>query len=147
MAKGRTIGAFIAAVLVTLVVASAVHTSVVISGLTALGVEVPAALRLRTMWGDLVGLAPAFGAVIAVALLLGFLIAAVARRFVGLPRPIAFALAGGAALGTALALMTLAYNGITPLASTRGWGGFLLMCAAGALGGWVFASVSRARAA
>jgi hypothetical protein len=143
MDKGRAIGAFIAAVLVTLVAASAVHTNVVIAGLTALGVEVPVGLRLQTMWGDLLGLAPAFGAVIALALLFGFLIAAVARRWIKLPRSIAFALAGGAALGTALALMALAYNGITPLASVRGWGGFLLMCAAGALGGLVFAAISR----
>lgn len=146
MDKTRIVGGFIAAVLVTVAVASFVHTHFTIQALRAVGAEVPPSVAMETVGGDIVGLAPSFGVVIAIALLLGFIIAGIARRFVRLPRPIAFALAGGAALATALWLMRLSYE-ITPIASARTWAGFLTLAAAGALGGLVFASVSRRRAA
>lgn len=146
MDKARMISGFIAAVLVTVTVATFAHTHFTIQALRAVGAEVPPSVAMDTVRGDFVGLAPSFGVVIAIALLLGFIIAGVARRFVRLPRPIAFALAGGAALATALWLMRLSYE-ITPIASARTWAGFLTLAAAGALGGLVFASVSRRRAA
>ena len=146
MDKGRLVGGFVAAVLVTVAVASFAHTHFTLQALRAVGAEVPPAVAMETVGGDFIGLAPSFGVVIAVALLLGFVIAGVARRFVRLPRPIAFALAGGAALATALWLMHLSYE-ITPIASARTWTGFLTLAAAGALGGLVFASVSRRRTA
>ena len=146
MDKARLVGGFIAAMLVTVTVASFAHTHFTIQALRAVGAEVPPSVALETVSGDFIGLAPSFGVVIAIALLLGFIIAGIARRFVRLPRPIAFALAGGAALATALWLMRLSYE-ITPIASARTWTGFLTLAAAGALGGLVFASVSRRRAA
>ena len=146
MNKGRTIGGFLAAVLMTLAIASFARTHFIIQGLRAVGAEVSPSAAMATVRGDFVGLAPALGAVIMVALLLGFLVAGLARRWVTLPRPVAFALAGGAALGAALGLMRLAYE-MTPLASARSWEGFLALCAAGALGGLVFAYASRPRIA
>lgn len=145
MGKARTIGGYLAAVLVAVVAASIVHTLFVAQGLRDVGIDIPPPVALRTAGGDLVGLAPTLGPVVAIALLLGFLIAAVARRFVKLARPLAFALAGAAAMATALWLMKLAYNGITPLASARTGAGFLALCAAGALGGLIFTGVSRDR--
>jgi hypothetical protein len=142
MNTGRILGGFIAAVVVTVAAASFAHTHFIIQGLRAVGTEVPPSVAMETVRGDFVGLAPSFGVVIAIALLLGFIIAGVARRFIKLPRPVAFALAGGAALATALWLMHLSYE-ITPIASARTWPGFLTLAAAGALGGLVFASVSR----
>lgn len=146
MDKGRLVGGFIAAVLVTVVVACFAHTHFILQGLRAVGADIPSGVALRTAGTDLLGLAPAFGLVIAMALLVGFLVAGFLRRFIKLSRPIAFALAGGAALATALWLMKLSYA-ITPIASARTWAGFLALSAAGALGGLVFASVSRSRAA
>ena len=105
MDKGRLVGGFIAAVLVTVTVASFAHTHFTIQALRAVGAEVPPSVAMETVGGDIVGLAPSFGAVIAIALLLGFVIAGLVRRFVRLPRPIAFALAGGAALATALSVI------------------------------------------
>lgn len=146
MDKARAVGGFIAAVLVTLAAASFAHTHYTIQGLIAVGAEVPPGVAMDTVRGDFVGLAPSFGVVIAIALLLGFVVAGLARRFVKLPRAVAFALAGAAALATALWLMRLSYE-ITPISSARSWTGFLTLCAAGALGGLVFASVSRMRKA
>lgn len=146
MDKARMVGGFIAAVLVTLAVASFAHTHFTIEALRAVGAEVPPSIAMATVRGDFIGLAPALGAVIAIALLLGFIVAGIARRFISLPRPLAFALAGAAAFATALWLMRLSYE-ITPIASARTWAGFLTLAAAGALGGLVFASVSRRRTA
>lgn len=134
----RLFGAFVAATLITLILASFVHTHFVIAGLRDLGVAVPLPLALETAGRDLLGLAPGLGPVIAVALLLGFLVAALALRFVTLPRAVAFALAGGVAMGTALLLMKLPLE-VTLLASARSWAGFLSLCASAALGGFVFA--------
>lgn len=146
MSKGRIIGGFIAAVLVTLIVASAVHTHFTLRGLRALGVEISQGDAWIMAKGDLIGLAPAFGAVIAAALLIGFGIAALVRRAVAWPRPIAYAIGGGAALLTALWLMNWSFE-MTPLGTARSWAGFLSLGLAGALGGLIFASVSRPRKA
>lgn len=146
MDKGRMVGGFIAAVFVTVVAASFAHTHFTIQALRDVGAEVSQAAALETVRGDFLGLAPALAAVIAIAFLIGFLVAGLARRAIKLPRPIAFAIAGAAAFGTALWLMRLSYA-ITPLGSARSWAGFLTLCAAGALGGLVFASVSRTRTA
>jgi peptidoglycan/LPS O-acetylase OafA/YrhL len=142
MAMARLIAAYLAAVLATMVVASFVHTRFVVEGLRGIGADIPPHVALETARGDFVGLAPSLGPVIAIALLLGFVIAGIARRFIRLPRPAAFALAGAAALATALWLMKLSYE-ITPIASARSWAGFLSLCAAGALGGLVFALLLR----
>jgi hypothetical protein len=143
MAVARMIAGFVAAVLTALIAASIVHTGFVVS---ALGVEVPAPVAVRTWAGDLAGLAPQFGAVIGIALLLGFLVAAAARRWVPLPPALAYAFAGGAAMATALWLMKRSYD-ITPIASARSTAGFLALCLAGALGGIVFAAAARRRRA
>ncbi len=134
----RRILIFIAAVLATLCAASLTHTQIILSGLSDLGAEIPFGVRLSTSLTDLIGLAPAFGSVIAIALLLGLLVAGAARRFIPLPRPAAFGIAGGAAMATTLWLMQLSYD-ITPIASTRTPVGLLLICMAGVFGGVIFA--------
>jgi len=144
MAAARLVPAFVAAVLAALVAASLVHTGFVLGGLAALGIDISANVAARTWLGDLAGLAPQFGAVIAIALLLGFVVAAVACRWLPLPPALAYAIAGGAAMATALWLMKRSYA-ITPIASARSVAGFLALCLAGALGGMMFAMVARRR--
>lgn len=135
----RRIVAFIVAALVAFIAASLIHTQIILAGLSDLGADVPLSLRVSTSFADLIGLAPAFGPVVAIALLLGLLVAGFARRFIPLPRPLAFAIAGAGALATALWLMHLSFD-ITPIASARTTGGLLALCLAGAVGGVVFAT-------
>ncbi|MDO9488975.1 MAG: hypothetical protein Q7J32_11420, partial [Sphingomonadaceae bacterium] len=68
------------------------------------------------------------------------------RRVVAWPRPIAYGLGGGAALLTALWLMHWSFE-ITPIGSARSWAGFLSLGLAGALGGGLFALITRRRTA
>jgi hypothetical protein len=146
MGKGRIFGGFVAAVLATLVIASLVHTHFTLQGLRALGVAVSPGDAWAMARGDFSGLGPAFGAVIALALLIGFVVAALVRRALPWPRPVAYGLGGGAALLAALWLMHWSFE-ITPIGSARSWAGFLSLGLAGAIGGVLFALISRPRAA
>lgn len=138
--------AFAAATVSAVLLASAFHTQMVIAGLGAAGAAIDAATRLAMMAADLKGLAPSYGAVIAIALAIGFFVAAWLKRVVRPLAPIAYPLAGAAAIGVALALMSIVYEGVTPIASARSPEGFALQCLAGALGGVVFAWLSKSRA-
>ncbi len=146
MKYGRLIGGYVAAVLVTLIVASFLHSHFTLQGLRAVGAVVSPADAWATAKADLTGLAPAFGAVIALALLLGFLIAGLVRRYVKWPRALAYGLGGGAAMLTALWLMHYNFQ-ITPIGTARSWAGFLSLGLAGAIGGLVFTWITRNRTA
>ena len=133
----KNIAAWAFATLTTVVAASAVHSIDVQSRLLGLGVRIPWPLRLSTGLDDFIGLAPALLAVLGGALALGFIIAAILRPRLPALAPIAFPLAGAAAVATALALMAR-QMAMTPIASARDWPGFTMLCVAGAIGGLVF---------
>lgn len=145
MAVVRIILGFLAAVASAFVLASAFHTQMVIEALGAAGAAVPLDQRISMTAGDLVGLAPQFGAVIAIALAIGFLVAAGLRRVLKPLAKIAYPLAGAAAIGVALTAMGAAFDGITPIAGARTTLGFALQCLAGAFGGLVFAAIAGPR--
>jgi len=134
----RRLGALLAATLATLVSASLAHSHFVQRELLALGIEIPWTARIGAVLRDLFGLAPAFGGIIFLALLIGFSIAGLLRRRWSVPATIAYPLAGWAALATALFVMKLIFT-FSPLAGARTPFGFLAMSFAGAIGGLVFA--------
>jgi hypothetical protein len=134
----RTAPAWSAAVLVTAAMASMVQSWQVQTRLTDLGVDIPARLAAQTALDDLAGLALPLLLVFGVALLLGFFAAGWLKPRLPLLAPLAWPLAGAGAIAATLSLMQLQFE-MTPLAGARGTGGFLLFCAAGALGGVVFA--------
>lgn len=141
----RRLGALLAATLATLVSSSLAHSHFVQRELLALGVEIPWTNRIGAMLRDLFGLAPAYGGIILVSLLLAFSIAGLIRRRWKLPATIAYPLAGWAALATALFAMQLAFT-FSPLAGARTPLGFVAMSFAGAIGGLVFAWFPQAKA-
>lgn len=134
----RSAPAWSAAVLVTTAMASMIQSWQVQSGLIDLGVAIPPGLAMETALRDFTGMALPVLAVFGLALALGFVTAHWLKPRVPLLAPIAWPLAGAAAVGTALALMHAQFQ-TTPLAGARGSDGFILFCAAGALGGFVFA--------
>lgn len=76
--------------------------------------------------------------IIAIALLLGFSIAALVKKFLpGLSR-YAYPVAGAAAIGATLGLMYLQFQTV-PISGARSALGFASQVLAGAIGGWVFA--------
>jgi hypothetical protein len=136
------IGRWLLAVVVTTLVASAVHSWTIQNGLVALGVDIPRDVALRSAVDDLVGLGPALGGVLAIALAVGFVVAAWLGPRWKVSALLACPLAGGVAVGVTLMLMRLQMN-ITPIASAREPLGFALLCMAGAVGGLVFAVTRR----
>lgn len=78
--------------------------------------------------------------IIAVALLLGFLIATLVKRFLPGLAGIAFPIAGAAAIGVTLGLMYLMFQTV-PISGARSTLGFLSQVLAGGVGGWIFAKM------
>lgn len=138
----NTILRWLAAVVVTTIAASLIHSWTIQNGLIALGVEIPSALRWRTAVSDFIGLAPALAAVFGIALALGFVVAAILYPRLMVPPVIAFPLAGAAAIAATLAIMAW-QMGLTPIASAREPLGFILLSLSGALGGLVFVLTKR----
>ncbi len=130
--------AWATAVLVTTVVASLVQSWQVQSGLIDLGVEIPPGLAMETALHDFIGMAVPVLAVFGIALGIAFAATAWLKPRVPMLAPIAWPLAGAAAVGTTLGFMHAQFQ-MTPLAGARGPDGFILFCAAGAIGGLVFA--------
>lgn len=142
MAIGRIVFGYAAAAIVGVVLASAFHTQMVILALGEAGAVISLSQRLSMTLDDLVGLLPQFGAVIAIALAIGFLVAAGLKRVLTPLAPIAYPLAGAAAIGVALTAMAMAFDGISPLAGARTPLGFGLQCLAGAISGLVFSALA-----
>lgn len=132
----RWIGALIIASLGTYVVAVIANAQFVIG---AHNVPVSFGDRLNmtafdvsNMWLYLV--------IILIALLIGFAIAALVKRFLPSLAGVAYPVAGAAALGMVLGLMYMQFQTI-PISGARGAFGFASQVIAGGIGGWIFARV------
>ncbi len=134
---------WLAATLVTAAAGSVIQTQFNLAAITALGVPVPPALRLRTTLQDLAGFAPLLAAVAGAGLLIALPAAAwLVRR---LQRPgLLYTLAGAVAVATAILLMN-ALLSVTAIGATRSLAGFLALAACGALGGWTFSCLAPGR--
>lgn len=84
-------------------------------------------------------------AVIAVAFIIGFSIAAVLKRFIPKLASIAYPIAGAAAIGVTLGLMYIFFQTI-PISGARSIAGYLGQVFAGAIGGFVFGKILYSRA-
>jgi hypothetical protein len=85
---------------------------------------------------------PIYALFVAAALLLGFLLTGFLWPRARLSRPLSYAVGGAAAMAAMLLIMS-AVLGITMVAGARTPLGFAAQCAAGALGGLVFAALTR----
>ncbi|MEM1053217.1 MAG: hypothetical protein AAGI28_14090 [Pseudomonadota bacterium] len=79
-------------------------------------------------------------AVILVALLLGFAVAAMVKRFLPSLASAAYPIAGAAALGMVLGLMYWQFQTV-PISGARSGFGFASQVIAGGIGGWIFARI------
>lgn len=137
----RVFLAFLLSVAVASSVGSLFHSFGTQNALIAAGLDFPLAERLRAAGADWLGLVPGlYGGVIAVALAIGFVVAAILRLVLKPLAGVAFPVAGAAAVALTLYLMSQQYYTTTPIAGARGAFGFALQCLAGAIGGFVFAA-------
>ncbi len=138
----RLILAFVITVAVTSVLAVAASSQFVMAGLRGLGAEIGGGEMARVMVHDVAGMAPLYSMFVAAALLLGFLLTGFLWPRVKLPRPLSYAIGGGAAIAAMLLIMG-AVLGIMMVAGARTPLGFAAQCAVGAVGGLIFAALSR----
>ena len=139
----RTIGAFIAAVLVTGVAASVFSTQFVIAGLADVDIHIPFGMRLGMTVSDL-PLLQLYAIFASIAFLVAFPIAAVCRRFLPGDRRL-WLLIGGAVSIVAGLLLLKAVAGNSPIGGARGPVGLLFQGLAGGIGGWVFFKLTQPR--
>ena len=138
----RQIAGFVVAVAVTAVGSSALSSHFVMRGLEDLGVAIPLGDRLAMYWHDVLGMSPIAGLVAGVGFLIALPVAALIIRFLPALRTLGYVLAGAAAMGAALLLMQ-SVLGMMPMAGARTAGGLAAQAVAGALGGYVFARLTR----
>ena len=136
--------AFALAATATSVAASVSSTQFVIAALGGIDVGVPLPTRIAMTVTDLGILKTLLPAVIA-CFLPAFWLAAIAASAVGANRTAWFVLAGGIALLAEL-LIIQAVLGLMPVAGARTSPGLFMQGVAGAIGGYVFARMTAARA-
>ena len=138
---GKKFAIYLAAVLASYILASAIATQHVANALVSMGIELGAGDRAAMTAADLLGMASSLLPMIAFGLLVAFLVAALLARLwpgfrPGWRRPL-YALAGFTALITIHVAMNLAF-GLTPIAVARSGAGLLMQGLAGAVGGYLY---------
>lgn len=139
------------ATLVTFIIASALHTQSVLSGLISVGAEIPVSVRIKTVFVDFAGLLPTYGVIVFIGMLMAMSIALlIANKVLTAPSKHAhgvqssklwlFSLAGAVAVFTLLSAMHPILE-VSIIAGARGLSGMLTQSIAGAIGGVTFALV------
>lgn len=136
----RWLLAWALAVVVTGALGSMIQTQLNLAQIARLDESIDFSVRLQTTAHDLLHFAPNYLVIVALGLLVALLVAAALARKWPQWRGWLFPLAGFLAVATALGLMS-AMLPVTVIAAARSTVGFLLLCLAGALGGWLYAQL------
>ena len=142
----KRIGGWLAAVLTTVILGVSLQTQNVLARLEEIGADVALADRLSMTFNDLIYLGSRYVIFVGIALALAFLAAGLVFRFAKLGRSITFTLAGAIALLAMLFGMKEAFFDIHMIAGARNGFEISLQMLAGAIGGFVFSKITRAKA-
>ncbi|KPZ60822.1 hypothetical protein [Pseudoalteromonas sp. P1-7a] len=140
----RVLPIFLVSWLLTFTLASLFHSQYVVNQLVNVGVVVSLSERINLTLDDWLGLLPTYGAIIAIALAIAFLVTAKLTKKVKQYSMALFIAAGITAFAVVLVAIESIMN-IHIIAGARGWG-FYLQLLAGALGGLLFALLTKALA-
>ncbi|MEL0634524.1 hypothetical protein V6237_17255 [Pseudoalteromonas carrageenovora] len=132
----RVLPSFLVSWLLTFTLASLFHSQYVVNQLVDVGVVVRLSDRINLTLDDWLGLLPTYGAIIAIALAIAFLVTAKLIKKVKQYNVALFIAAGIAALAVVLIAIESIMN-IHIIAGARGWG-FYMQLLAGAVGGYTF---------
>ncbi|MFT7651377.1 MAG: hypothetical protein ACI9ON_003075 [Limisphaerales bacterium] len=136
----KRVFAFVLAVAAAYVFGTLTYSQLNLANLVEMGVEVDFQARLTTSLHDLTSMYDLYLPLIAVALLLGLLIAGLVLRWVPQIRTLGYVVGGFAAIFAMDFLLGAVLTGGThPLVVTRTTVGLITQCMAGAIGGLVFA--------
>ncbi|MDO6835497.1 hypothetical protein Q4596_07655 [Pseudoalteromonas carrageenovora] len=132
----RILPIFLVSWLLTFTLASLFHSQYVVNQLVNVGVVVSLSDRINLSLDDWLGLLPTYGAIIAIALAIAFLVTAKLTKNIKQYSVVLFIAAGIAALAVVLIAIESIMN-IHIIAGARGWG-FYMQLLAGAVGGYTF---------
>lgn len=143
MQTSRIILAFLASAVITHLLAAIFYTQQILYRQAEIGAVYTPAQTLETYFLNIIGLAPSYGLVLAISLVLAFLAAGRLKRVLVPLAPIAYPLAGSVAVFAVIFLIenTAGRGGVGAIGGARGTVGLLLQCFAGLIGGSVFALV------
>ncbi len=138
---------FVVTVIATTALACVIGTQFVLAALSDVGVAIPFAVRVANTWYDVLNLgfipSPAFGFsygfMITVGFLIAFIAAAAVAHFLPRHRVIIFTVAGAVAVITQLWISYQSFE-VMLFAFARTPLGLAAQAAAGAVGGWLFAT-------
>jgi hypothetical protein len=133
----RVLPIFLVSWLLTFTLASLFHSQYVVNQLVNVGVVVSISDRINLTLDDWLGLLPTYGAIIAIALAIAFLVTAKLTKKVKQYSMVLFIAAGITAFAVVLLAIESVMN-IHIIAGARGWG-FYMQLLAGATGGLLFA--------
>ena len=119
------------------------QTQNVIARLGSIGADIGLGERLSMTLYDLIHLGSLYIAFVAIGTFVAYLAGLLVYRLAGFGRPIVFAVAGAVAMLVMLLLMKEAFFGVHLIAGARDMLGIGLQMLAGALGGLLFARVTR----
>lgn len=140
----RLLPIFLVSWLFTFTLASLFHSQYVVNQLVDVGVMVSLSDRINLTLDDWLGLLPTYGAIIAIALAIAFFaVVLLAKKFKKYSM-VLFVASGITAFAVVLVAIESIMN-IHIIAGARGWG-FYLQLLAGALGGLLFALLTKALA-
>lgn len=139
MKIGKMIGAFLIAATVAYALASVFYTERNLAEQAAVGIQYTSAQQIETYISNVAGLW-LYGAMIAIALMIGFTVAFGVKRIVRPLAPAAYPVAGAAAIFVLLWLVEMQLGGgAGVIGGARTSLGVALQCLAGFAGGVVFA--------
>jgi hypothetical protein len=140
----RLLPIFLVSWLFTFTLASLFHSQYVVNQLVDVGVMVSLSDRINLTLDDWLGLLPTYGAIIAIALAIAFFaVVLLVKKFKKYSMAL-FVASGITAFAVVLVAIESIMN-IHIIAGARGWG-FYLQLLAGALGGLLFALLTKALA-
>lgn len=139
----KIMAAWVLAVLATVLVGVVFQTQNVIARLNDIGASVSLTDRLSMTSYDIIHLGSLYGAFIAIAFLIAFLAGGIVFHLAKFGRPFVYVVAGALAMLIMLFAMKQVFFDTHLIAGARDALGISLQMLAGAIGGFVFARVSR----
>ncbi|KAA5803703.1 hypothetical protein F1654_07835 [Alkalicaulis satelles] len=137
--------AWIAAAAFMAVAGTMAQSAFVLADLAAIGAPLGAGDITGHIAHDLAGLAPLYGALIAIAFLIAFPAGVLAARLTRLPRALVLGAAGLTAMAVMLALMEPVFFGVQPIAGARSLAGQGVQALLGLISGLIFAGLTPRR--
>jgi len=133
---------FLLTVVLTAILATAMSTQFVLSGLISVGASVPLADRIDMTLFDIVGMGPLYAVFILIGLGIAFFVASWAARATSFNRMLVFTVAGMITMLVMLVAMEQVFFGVPLIPGARSVSGLIAQVLVGGLAGYLYARLT-----